>query len=77
MHKLTQVPAEIFSIPERGVLREGWHADLVLFDLDRAQLLDPEAFRSKSKNSPFDDHPVQGKVCRTVVDGRTIFLADG
>ncbi|MEW6273417.1 MAG: amidohydrolase family protein [Thermodesulfobacteriota bacterium] len=32
VHKLTQVPAELFGIPRRGVLRDGFHADLVLFD---------------------------------------------
>jgi len=32
VHKLTQVPAELFGIPHRGVLREGNVADLVLFD---------------------------------------------
>ena len=30
-------------------------------------------FRSKSKNAPFDGRPVQGRVERTIVDGRTIF----
>jgi len=32
VHKLTQVPATIFGIPDRGVLAEGKVADLVLFD---------------------------------------------
>ena len=31
------------------------------------------ASRSKTKNSPFDGRPVQGRVVRTVVDGRTVF----
>jgi N-acyl-D-aspartate/D-glutamate deacylase len=35
VRKLTQVPAQLFGIPERGVLREGWHADVVLFDPNR------------------------------------------
>ena len=30
-------------------------------------------FKSKSKNSPFDGRPVQGRVLRTVVDGRVVF----
>ncbi|HEV8438314.1 MAG TPA: amidohydrolase family protein [Methylomirabilota bacterium] len=32
VHKLTQVPARLFGIPDRGVLEEGKVADLVLFD---------------------------------------------
>ena len=32
VHKLTQVPATVFGIPNRGVLEEGKVADLVLFD---------------------------------------------
>jgi N-acyl-D-aspartate/D-glutamate deacylase len=32
VHKLTQVPAELFGIPNRGVLQEGKVADLVMFD---------------------------------------------
>lgn len=32
VHKLTQVPATLFGIPNRGVLAEGKVADLVLFD---------------------------------------------
>ena len=28
---------------------------------------------SKSKNTPFDGRPVQGRVIRTTIDGRTVF----
>ncbi len=34
VHKLTQVPATLFGIPNRGALAEGKVADLVLFDPD-------------------------------------------
>jgi N-acyl-D-aspartate/D-glutamate deacylase len=32
VHLLTQVPAELFGLRDRGVLQEGAHADMVLFD---------------------------------------------
>ena len=32
IHQMTQVPADIFGLRERGVLRPGWHADIVVLD---------------------------------------------
>ena len=42
VRKLTQVPAQLFGIPERGELREGWHGDVVLFDPTRVLNRAPE-----------------------------------
>lgn len=70
--KVTVGPAQILGL-EAGRLAAGGPADLVLFDPDRAWRIEPDHFLSKSKNSPFESHPVQGKVLRTVVDGRCIF----
>jgi dihydroorotase len=49
---------------------------LIVFAPDRGWKVIADQFRSKSKNSPFDGQPVQGKVLRTVIDGRTVFNAD-
>jgi dihydroorotase len=69
---VTLAPARILGL-DVGRLAPGAPADLALFDLDAAWQIDTEAFRSKSKNAPFDGRPVQGRVRHTVVDGRTIF----
>lgn len=42
IRKLTSVPAEFFGIPERGLLRMGFFADVVLFDPERIINLEPE-----------------------------------
>ncbi len=69
---LTCRPADRFRL-DAGRLQKGAAADLVLFDSDAPWKIDEDAFRSKSKNSPFGGRPVQGRAVRTLVDGRTIF----
>jgi dihydroorotase len=69
---LTLNPAQILRLPV-GRLAVGAPADLVLFDPDLDWQIRPDDFLSKSKNAPFDDRPVRGRVQRTMVDGRTIF----
>ena len=73
---VTCKPAELMKLPA-GRLLAGAAADLVLFDPDHAWKVDATSIMSKSKNTPFDERPVQGIVVRTVVDGRTVFLRDG
>ena len=38
--------------------------------------IDRADFWSKTKNSPFDERPVQGQVMATIVGGRTIYRHD-
>ena len=73
--KVTCNPAQILDLPA-GRIAKGWPADLVLFDRDKPWRIDADALRSKSKNSAFDGHVVQGRVLRTFVDGRTAFTID-
>ena len=76
MRRLTLNPARILRLPV-GRLAPGAPADLVLFDPDLRWRISTDEFRSKSKNAPFDGRPVQGRVRRTIVDGRTIFQREG
>jgi dihydroorotase len=69
---MTVNPAQILRLPV-GRLALGAPADLMLFDPDQPWPICPDQFLSKSKNAPFDDRPVRGRVQLTIVDGRTIF----
>ena len=51
-------------------------ADLVLFDPDAPFVLDRFKLRSKSKNTPFDEARMQGKVLGTWVGGVQVFESD-
>jgi dihydroorotase len=72
LDRMTRAPAVLLGI-DAGRLRIGGWGDLVLFDPDAPWRIREDDLRSMSKNTPFDGRLVQGKVLRTLVDGRTIF----
>ncbi len=69
---MTYKPADVLGIAA-GRLQRNAPADLVIFDLETGWQIATDRFHSKSKNSPFDGHPVQGQVRHTIVDGRSVF----
>ena len=73
---VTAKPAEILGLP-LGRIAKGAPADLVAFDLDVPWQVDVDKFKSKSKNSPFENRPVQGRPLRTIVDGRPVWQFEG
>jgi dihydroorotase len=70
--RLSRGPAAILGL-DAGKLEIGTPADLVLFDPEVPYKIDVDRFRSKTKNSPFDGRPVQGRALRTFVAGRPVF----
>lgn len=69
-------PAEIFGLPA-GTLRPGSPADMVLIDPAREWTVDPQEFRSKSRNCPYAGWRLRGKAVATWVAGREAFAEDG
>ena len=72
LRALTINPARLLGLPS-GRLEKGAPADLVLFDPDVPWVVDREQLRARSKNSPFDESKMQGRVLRTLVAGSTVY----
>jgi dihydroorotase len=72
LRALSTRPAEILDLPG-GRLAPGAPADLILLDIDAPYVLDKRDLRSRSKNSPFDEARLQGRVLKTWVGGRVVF----
>ena len=72
---VTSAPAGLMGLPA-GKLEKGAPADLVLFDPEEGWKVDADKLVGKAQNSPFDGRPVQGRVLKTVVDGRPVFEPD-
>jgi dihydroorotase len=74
LRALSTRPAEILRLPG-GRLARGAPADLVLFDPDAPFVLDKQDLRSRSKNSPFDEARLEGRVLLTLSGGRIVYDA--
>lgn len=69
---LCENPARIFNITQKGFLKKGMDADLVVVDLAREGVIDPEKFHSKAKYSPFEGFRVKGMPVMTMVRGNVV-----
>lgn len=66
-------PAERFGIKNKGLLKIGYDADLVIVDLDESFTLKSEDLYYKHKISPLVGLTFKGKILRTILRGNTIF----
>lgn len=69
-------PARRFGFGDRGQLRVGYRADIVICDRRACRAFQPERSRSRDKSSPFIGRTFDMEVARTIVAGRTVW-SDG
>ena len=65
-------PARILGL-QKGSLRVGCDADLVVFDPEARWIVDPERFRSKGRNTPFAGLELRGQVKYTIAGGKIVY----
>ncbi|MBJ6980988.1 dihydroorotase [Luteimonas sp. MC1572] len=68
VQKFAHAPAQLFGVAERGFLREGYHADLVLVE-DRPFTVKREDVLSKCGWSPFEGTTFRSRIASTWVNG--------
>jgi len=73
VEKACHNPALMFDIEERGFIREGYWADLVIVDLDKPQLVAKENLLYKCGWSPFEGHTFGSTITHTIVSGHLAY----
>ena len=71
--KMSHHVAEIYRIKERGYIREGYYADLVLVDLNQKWQVTPENILYKCQWSPFENQFFKSKIVKTFVNGNLVY----
>lgn len=69
VQKTAHNTARCFQIEQRGFIREGYWADLVLVDLNKPFTVNKNNILSKCGWSPFDNHTFSSTVKHTIVSG--------
>ena len=72
VNKLAHAPAQLFDVKERGFLREGYWADLVMVENDPFTVKREDVL-SKCGWSPFEGTTFQSRVAATWVNGRMVW----
>ncbi|HNR41899.1 MAG TPA: dihydroorotase [Bacteroidales bacterium] len=73
VEKMCHNPAVLFRIRDRGFVREGYKADLVLIDTEKPWSVSKENILYKCGWSPFEGSRFRSKVIKTIVNGSVVY----
>jgi dihydroorotase len=73
VEKMCHANADLFDIQERGYLREGYFADLVLVDLNKSYIVTKENIAFKCGWSPLENYTFKDSISKTFVNGHLVF----
>jgi dihydroorotase len=74
--RLTAAPARVLGLPG-GCLREGGSANVVVIDPKRPWRVEPDTFKSRSRNTPFAGWELPGRAVLTLCAGRVTYRLEG
>lgn len=73
VEKMSHAPAKCFQIAERGFIREGYYADLVLVDANKKNTVEKENILYKCGWSPLEGFEFPASVEKTFVNGYPVY----
>lgn len=73
VEKTSHAPARLFQVKERGFLREGYWADIVLVDINGSTVVDKEPVLSKCGWTPFGGYTFNSRIDTTLVNGEVVY----
>lgn len=73
VEKMCHAPAELFQVKDRGYIREGCYADLVLVNPDKPYTVNKENILYKCGWSPFEGETFGHSIEKTFVNGNLVF----
>ncbi|GAB2678850.1 dihydroorotase [Flavihumibacter cheonanensis] len=77
VEKMSHAPADCFQIRQRGYIREGYYADLVLVDLNKPTTVSKENIYYKCGWSPLEGTTFPSSVTHTFVNGHLVYGKEG
>jgi dihydroorotase len=72
VEKMSCAPARLFNLPG-GTLARGAAADVTVFDPGASWQVDPSAFLSKGRNTPYAGMSLKGRAVATIVGGKLVY----
>jgi dihydroorotase len=73
VEKMSHAPAICFEIYNRGYIREGYYADVVLVDMNKTTTVSKENILYKCGWSPFEGHTFPASIEYTLVNGQVVY----
>ncbi len=73
VEKMCHAPATLFGVKERGFIREGYFADLVLVNPNKPYTISSNNILYKCGWSPFEGETLSSSIQTTILNGKVVF----
>ena len=70
-------PAKVFNLSNKGFIKEGYYADLLIVDKIPEYKIIPQHFKTKAKFSPFENYVTTVQIWKVFLRGKEINIENG